>query len=132
MKRKIMRLELDRTLKILLTVVLAAVVGYFAWQLIQRVLYPIELFVMGAILAFILSPLVDRLHERAIPRPLAILMVYVMLLGDASLLGYLLVNPLLNQIQELVGHLPDRVTELQQRLNGLHFDAFLQKYKLPT
>jgi predicted PurR-regulated permease PerM len=132
MKRKAMRLELDRTLKILLTIVLAAVVGYFAWQLIQHVLYPIELFVMGAILAFILSPLVDRLHKRAIPRPLAILLVYAMLLSAASLLGYLLVNPLLNQIQELVGHLPDRVTELQQRLNGLHIDAFLQKYKLPT
>lgn len=127
-----MRLEVDRTLKILLTIVLAAVVGYFAWQLIQRVLYPIELFIMGAIVAFVLSPLVDRLHQEGFPRPLAILAVYIGLLGVASLVGYLLINPLLAQIEGLIKHIPDQVNNLQARLNKLHIDAFLHKYNLPT
>lgn len=95
-------------------------------------LYPIELFVLGAIVAFILSPLVDRLHEYGFPRPLAILAVYVILLGLASLLGYLLVNPLLNQIQALIKGLPTQVSELQTRMSKLRIDVFLHKYNLPT
>lgn len=127
-----MRLELDRTLKILLTVILMAVVGYFAWRVIQRVLYPIELFLMGAIVAFILSPLVDRLHEEGFPRPLAILTVYIVLIAAVSLLGYLLVNPLLDQILRLKDKLPAQVSDLQHRINTLHLDKFLREHKLPT
>ncbi|HWE62303.1 MAG TPA: AI-2E family transporter [Chloroflexota bacterium] len=127
-----MRLELDRTLKVLLTIVLAAVVGYFAWQVIQRVLYPIELFIMGAIVAFVFSPLVNRLHEQGFPRPLAILMVYIGLLGVCSLLGYLLINPLLSQIKGLIEQVPKQVKDLQQYLIKLHVDKFLQQYGLPS
>ena len=35
-----MRTDIDRTLKILLVIILTAVVGYFGWQVVQRVLYP--------------------------------------------------------------------------------------------
>src|SRR5690349_19775069 len=127
-----MRTDIDRTLKILLTIILTAVVGYFAWQVIQRVLYPIELFIMGSIVAFILSPLVDRLHENGFPRPLAILAVYIGLLGVASLLGYLLINPLLHEIQKLVTYVPNQIKDLQAHLNKPRLDAFLKQYNLPT
>src|SRR5579859_4681522 len=96
-----MPIDIDRTLKILLTIILAAVVGYFGWQVVQRVLYPLELFLLAAIVAFILSPPVDRLHEHGFPRPLAILTVYVCLLLALSALGYFLINPLLDQITRL-------------------------------
>src|SRR6185437_12406346 len=104
-----MRFELDRSLKILLTIILAAVVGYVGWQVITRVLYPLELLLMGAIVAFILSPPVQWLHRHHIPRPLAILIVYIALLGVMSLLGYLLINPLVNQVSKLAAHLPQQL-----------------------
>ncbi|HVC79781.1 MAG TPA: AI-2E family transporter [Chloroflexota bacterium] len=104
-----MRFELDRSLKILLMIILAAVVGYVGWQVVVRVLYPLELLLMGAIVAFILSPPVQWLHRHHIPRPLAILIVYIALLGVMSLLGYLLINPLVNQVSKLAAHLPQQL-----------------------
>jgi len=104
-----MRFELDRSLKILLAIILAAVVGYVGWQVIMRVLYPLELLLMGAIVAFILSPPVQWLHRHHVPRPLAILLVYVALLGVVGLLGYLLINPLVNQVTKLATNLPQQL-----------------------
>lgn len=125
-----MRLELDRTLKILFTVILVAVIGYFVWQVVQRVLYPIQLFVMASIVAFILSPGVDWLHESGFPRPLAILTVYIALLIAVVGLGYWLISPLLEQVTNLVNSLPKRANEFQTYVNRLHVDQFLAKYKL--
>lgn len=126
-----MRIDVDRTLKILLTIILAAVVAYFGWQVVQRVLYPLEMFLMGAIIAFILSPAVDYLNYRnGFPRPLAILVVYTVILLLLSILGYFLVSPLLNQIQTLTNDLPKRFAELQPKLHNL--DAWLTKNNLPT
>ncbi len=106
-----MRVDIDRTLKILLTIILAAVVGYVGWQIVLRVVYPLELFVMGVIVAFILSPLVERLHRAHVPKPLAILIVYAAVLGVAVLLGYLLINPLVDQITKLTTELPKRLKD---------------------
>ena len=106
-----MRVDIDRTLKILLTIILAAVVGYVGWQIVLRVVYPLELFVMGVIVAFILSPLVERLHRAHVPKPLAILIVYAAVLGVAVLLGYLLLNPLVDQITKLTTELPKRLKD---------------------
>jgi|GEM_PF-336532 predicted PurR-regulated permease PerM len=114
-----MRSDLDRTLKILATIILAAVIGYVVWQILLQVLYPIMLFLMGAIVAFVLSPLVKRLHQAGVPKPLAILLVYIGVLAVASLLGYLLINPLVNQIQEAATSLPQKVKSLQLSVNNL-------------
>lgn len=127
-----MRTDIDRTLKILLVIILTAVVGYFGWQVVQRVLYPLEMLVMGAIVAFILSPLVDRLHEYGFPRPLAILAVYIGLVGVLTLLGYYLISPLLEQITNLTKDLPGRADDFQKYLNKLHLDKTLHRYNLPT
>ncbi len=125
-----MRFDVDRWLKILLTVILAAVVGYFGWQVVMRVLYPLTLFMMGAIIAFILSPLVTRLHQGGIPKPLAIIMVYIGLLAILSLLGYLLISPLIDQITHLTKNLPKQVKDLQPNLKSL--DKFLTTHGLPN
>src|ERR1035437_722582 len=119
-----MRLDVDRTLKVLLTIVMAGAIGYVGWQILLRVLYPIMLLLMGAIVAFILNPLVKRLRRAGMPKPLAILFVYVALLAVLSLLGYLLINPLVTQIQDAATALPRKVKGLQpsvnQRLNELN------------
>jgi predicted PurR-regulated permease PerM len=128
-----MRFDVDRTLKILLTIILAAVVGYFGWQVVQRVLYPLTLFVMGAIVAFILSPLVKRLHQAGVPKPLAILMVYIGLLAVLSLLGYLLISPLVEQINNVAKNLPNGVKDIQPSATSLdQFNKWLTQQGLPN
>ena len=127
-----MRYDVDRTLKVLLTIIMAAVIGFVCWQIVLRVVYPLMLFLMGAIVAFILSPAVKRLHQTGIPKPLAILMVYIAVLGALSVVGYFLVTPLIDQIKTLTNNVPKQLDQMQPQVNKLlnALDKWLQKEKL--
>ena len=127
-----MRFDVDRTIKILLAIIMAAAIGYVCWQILLRVLYPIMLFLMGAIVSFVLSPAVKRLHQAGIPKPLAILMVYIGVLGLLSIVGYFLFTPLIDQIKTLTNDLPKQLDKMQPQVNKWlnALDKWLQKEKL--
>lgn len=127
-----MRFDVDRTIKILLAIIMAAAIGYVCWQIVLRVLYPIMLFLMGAIVSFVLSPAVKRLHQAGIPKPLAILMVYIGVLGLLSIVGYFLFTPLIDQIKTLTNDLPKQLDKMQPQVNKWlnALDKWLQKEKL--
>ncbi len=127
-----MRFDVDRTLKILLAIIMAAAIGYVCWQIVLRVVYPLMLFLMGAIVAFVLSPGVKRLHQAGIPKPLAILMVYIAVLGALSIVGYFLFTPLIDQIKTLTNDLPKQLDKMQPQVNKWlnALDKWLQKEKL--
>ena len=127
-----MRYDVDRTLKILLTIIMAAVIGYVCWQIVLRVLYPLMLFLMGAIVSFVLSPAVKRLHSAGIPKPIAILLVYIAVLAALSIVGYFLVTPLIDQIKTLANTLPKQLDKMQPQVNRWSnaLDKWLQKEKL--
>ncbi len=127
-----MRFDVDRTLKTLLVIIMAAVIGYVCWQVVLRVVYPLMLFLMGAIVAFILSPAVKRLHQAGIPKPLAILMVYIAVLAGLSIVGYFLFTPLIDQIKTLTNNVPKQLDQMQPQVNKLlnALDKWLQKEKL--
>jgi predicted PurR-regulated permease PerM len=97
--------------------VLAAIliVGWFMWQA-RGALIP---FLVGGILAYIISPLVERLsrvmpfyrtrHELA--RTLAILLVYVSGLGAMIAAGSLVIPAVINETSEFVDNIPTYVEE---------------------
>jgi predicted PurR-regulated permease PerM len=69
----------------------------------------ILLLVIAALLAYALAPLVTFL-ERVIPRLLAILVVYLVVLGGISALLYLVVSAAVGQITSLSGYLGSLLT----------------------
>ncbi|HLG69665.1 MAG TPA: AI-2E family transporter, partial [Chloroflexota bacterium] len=62
------------------------------------------LFTLAALLAFILQPFVSLCERRLrMRRPFAVLLAYVLVAGVLTLLGLLLVPPLVDQARQLVG-----------------------------
>ncbi len=77
----------------------AVVIG--ALMLLSHIGHIIVLLVFGALLAYILYPLVAY-FERYIPRPVAMLLVYLLLVGVAGVLGYVVVRTAITQVELLI------------------------------
>ena len=71
---------------------------------------------IGIVIAEGLRPLIDWLHARRIPRPLAVFAIYLVALALLFGVGWLILQPLIDQIVALVGHFPDYATLAQQFL----------------
>ncbi len=81
----------------------AGIVILFLWGS-SHVIRAILLFVVAALLAYALAPLVT-LFTRVMPRFLAILIVYLIVLGGVSALVYLVVRTAVEQITSLSGYI---------------------------
>ena len=112
------RERLDYLTRALFSGVCAVILAYVAWMIVSRFLHIIILLSAAALLAFVISPLVDRLN-RWMPRLLAVACAY---LGIAAVLvggGYLLFGPVVAQLSEAVVRLPGQNARLEQQLQNI-------------
>jgi predicted PurR-regulated permease PerM len=98
-----------RLLTILLVILATYAILYVTLALVLRFTQAILLFVSGAILAYVLMPLVNRLNHAFRLRWLAILTTYAMIAIGLFALGYSLFTPFVEQSKSLVEnlHTPD-------------------------
>ena len=79
----------------------------------------IKPFLLGVLLVYLLGPLVDRLTALHVPRGLAVLIVFVIVVWAIVTLGAIALAPLIAQVQLFVSDLPQISTDIR---NGLvHF-----------
>lgn len=76
-------------------------------------------FVLGALIAFLIVPIVDRMAEAGIPRPLGILAVFVILIAVLAGLVTAVFPLLASELESLRRQAPALATEAQQRLSAL-------------
>ncbi len=106
--------DLDTSTKIILKVV-GVVLGLgFLW-LIQDIVITL---LLGVILASAMDPLVSYFKVRRVPRAVSVLTVYVLVLGLVGLIIYLMIPPLIDQLQILSLNFPSYMEQLRQRLPG--------------
>jgi predicted PurR-regulated permease PerM len=74
------------------------------------------LFVIAAVIALILTPLVTGLQRARFPRPLAIVSVYLGFLGVLVAAGILLANPISDQVTSLRDDIPSITRSANKRL----------------
>jgi len=86
-------------------------------------------FVVGLVLAYLLDPLVERFARRGIPRWLAVLLVYAVVVGVVALALYLTIPPLAHQIATFADELPMIVTQIQYQLD--HLDQLYDQLGVP-
>lgn len=81
-------------------------------------------FTVAAVVALILNPMVSFLQRRRLPRGLAILIVYLGLIGVLAVVGVLLANPVADQAQKFGNDVPSIVDDANNRLADLqdYFD----------
>ncbi|PWH16489.1 MAG: hypothetical protein DDG59_09515 [Anaerolineae bacterium] len=73
--------------------------------------------ILSVILAYVLSPLVNRLQQALrLPRGLAILIAYLLVLGALVMLGWLIVPPLIEQLSGLGGDIQRLVLSVETLL----------------
>jgi predicted PurR-regulated permease PerM len=100
-----------------LVLLLVALLGL--WVAARAARNVVEIIVVASLIALLLNPLVTRLHRRGVPRGLAIPLTYLILLLALAALGFLLAQPISNQIDTFQRHVPEFVREANRRLGDL-------------
>lgn len=95
------------------TIIFTVALLILLW-IIYLILDVILLLFLSFIFVSALAPLVDRLTKWKIPRPLAILAIFILILATLSGLVAVGLTPLINQTSNLAQRLADTVTSLLQ------------------
>ena len=105
----ISRLNLNGWLQLFLTIIAGAAVAVIVWAVVQRFLHIIALLIASFLVAYVLSPLVDRL-EHGLRRSLSILLVYLAIFVVVAIGFVLLLGPLTIQLRGLIDNLPGLIS----------------------
>jgi len=123
------RLQLNPWLERFLIIIAGTAVAVIAWTVIERFLHILVLLLAGFLVAFLLGPLVDRLEGRGLPRLLAVLLLYLTILGTLAGGALLLIGPLTAQVRGLAITLPTLLST-EGAAQG-QIDHFFQQLGLP-
>jgi predicted PurR-regulated permease PerM len=97
------------------------------WALARAAGKVLVLFVVAAVIALILNPLVAFLQRRTrLPRGLAVLAVYLAFFLTLAGLGFLLANPISNQVRTFTQNLPHIVDEANSQIAS--FQNYLNRH----
>ncbi|HEX5309475.1 MAG TPA: AI-2E family transporter [Solirubrobacteraceae bacterium] len=106
------------------------------WALARAAGKVLVIFIVAAVIALILNPLVAFLQRRArLPRGLAVFAVYVAFFLTLGGVGFLLANPISDQVKTFTHNLPhivdeanSQIAKLQRSLNkgGIHVELVKQ------
>jgi len=113
--------------------VLLALIGAAVWglgrllEVLSPVLWPLA---VAAVIACVLSPLVDWLEHRAIPRTRAVLLVFVVVFSLAAGALASLIPQVVVETEQLIARVPDYSQRLQHHLTNLlaHPPEFLRRF----
>lgn len=98
----------------LFRILAVAALVYFLFLVIDVV----ALVLVAMLLATALEPSVAAMQRWGLPRPLAILSIYVVLLGTVSIILYLMVPPLVTELTLLAESLPEFYEKLTRGFSG--------------
>jgi predicted PurR-regulated permease PerM len=100
------------------------------WAIAKAAGKVLVIFIVAAVIALILNPLVSAVHRRGrMPRGLAVVAVYLAFFLTLAGIGFLLANPISHQVRTFSNNLPqivheanDRIATFQTELNhdGIH------------
>ncbi|WP_442864105.1 AI-2E family transporter [Anoxybacillus sp. J5B_2022] len=77
-------------------------------------------FLIAAFIAYLLHPIVESIHQKGLPRALAILMIYVLFFGGVGYGAYKGIPIFLKQLQEMTESLPMFVGTYKGWTNMIH------------
>lgn len=113
--------DLETSTQIILKVIFAVLSLAFLW-VIRDVLV---LLLLALILASAMEPMVDYFSTKRIPRAVSILTVYVLVLGFALFVLYLIIPHAVEQFVSLQARWPALLETFQQKIGGTIFGGFV-------
>src|SRR5258708_23018663 len=118
--------EWTRRLIILLTILAAVVLIVLIFMGAGHIIASLLIFIVAALIAYAIAPAVDLLH-RVMPRALAILAVYLVVLVLLGLLMYFVLNTAITQISSLAQNIGSLLTGSK---GGVSLEKLLEKVGL--
>jgi predicted PurR-regulated permease PerM len=100
-----------------------------AWALAKAAGKVVLLFIIAGLIALILNPAVSLVQKGRVPRGVAVLAVYLAFFVGLAGIGFLLANPISNQVRTFTNNLPHIVNEANKQIatferelnqNGVH------------
>jgi predicted PurR-regulated permease PerM len=88
-----------------------------AWVVIKAAGKVVVMFIVAALIALILNPLVNALQRSWVRRGLAVLAVYLGFFIALAGVGYLLAHPIANQAERFAHSLPHIINEANRRIS---------------
>lgn len=80
-------------------------------------------FLMAIFITYLLHPLVEKIHARGLPRPIAILIIYILFFGGVSYGVYQAIPILLNQLRDLVESVPELMDSYRLWLQQIEYST---------
>jgi predicted PurR-regulated permease PerM len=100
--------------RLIVKIVLVTAAALLGLYLIYQVRSVIGLLLIAAFLALAVAPAVNWLHDRRVPRALAILLVYFSMGAAIFGIGLLLVPPVVSGVNKLSSDLPSNIDDLRK------------------
>ncbi|MDF2838041.1 MAG: permease [Paenibacillus sp.] len=82
-------------------------------------------FIIAMIISYVLNPIVSMLHERKVPRTIAVLLIYAVFCAAIAVLLVNLIPMFIGQVQELNHHMPELTMRAQNIVTDLNNTSFL-------
>ena len=101
-----------------LLVKLSSLFGYVVF-FVKGLLLP---FFIALIISYLLHPIVSMLHNRGVPRSLAVLLIYILFFGSLAIIVVNAFPVLMSQIKDLAEQLPEMVKKFEGWLEGIRTD----------
>lgn len=92
------------------------------YSFLKAVLAP---FVIAMIISYVLNPVVTLLHERKVPRTIAVLLIYAVFCAAIAVLLVNLIPMFIEQVQELNRHVPELSLRAQNIVSDINNTSFL-------
>ena len=89
------------------------------WVLAKAAGKVLVIFIVAGLIALILNPAVSLLHRSRLPRGLAVLAVYVGFFLTLAGIGFLLANPISDQVRTFAHNLPNLVNEANKSIESV-------------
>ncbi len=99
---------------------------FFLYSMREQILPAITPFLFALLLAYLLSPFVEALEKRKVPRTLAILIIYSLFIAGLIMAGVYGIPAIVNEVNVLIKQLPSLTEQVQSFISGAQeqFDLF--------
>ncbi|MGO4370175.1 AI-2E family transporter [Paenibacillus sp. 2TAB19] len=82
-------------------------------------------FIIAMIISYVLNPIVSMLHERKVPRTIAVLLIYAVFCAAITVLLVNLIPMFIEQVQEFNRHVPELSMRAQNIVSDINNTSFL-------
>ncbi len=104
-------------LLVLFLMVLVRPMLFSVYEFLKAVLAP---FLVAMVISYMLNPIVNVLHDRKVPRTVAVLLIYAVFISVCVVILMNVIPMFMNQVEELNEHMPDLTMRAQSMVD--HFN----------